>query len=67
MSETTNPTPTTVPVTAADLVRASADRLCALLGTCPPAFGGKFDNRPTWSNTSPAFDNRPTWDNWDKK
>ncbi|MEY9949455.1 multiple cyclophane-containing RiPP AmcA [Kitasatospora sp. GAS1066B] len=27
---------------------------------------GKFDNRPTWDNTSSSFDNRPTWDNWNK-
>ncbi|MDX3227206.1 multiple cyclophane-containing RiPP AmcA [Streptomyces sp. ME19-01-6] len=54
--------------TATDLVLDSADRFRALIrtaGTVPHT--AKFDNRPTWSNTTPSFDNRPTWDNWNKK
>ncbi|MGP9018646.1 multiple cyclophane-containing RiPP AmcA [Streptomyces sp. BR1] len=54
--------------TATDLVLNAADRLRALIGMAPPTvLVGKFDNRPTWSNATPAFDNRPTWDNWNKK
>lgn len=54
--------------TATDLVLNSADRLRVLIAMASPAaLVGKFDNRPTWSNTTPAFDNRPTWDNWNKK
>ncbi|MFI6689934.1 multiple cyclophane-containing RiPP AmcA [Streptomyces sp. NPDC050485] len=57
--------------TATDLVLASADRLRALIqqttGPSPLLPVAKFDNRPTWSNNTPAFDNRPTWDNWNKK
>lgn len=56
--------------TATDLVLASAHRLRAFvritkLSSSSPV--AKFDNRPTWSNNTPAFDNRPTWDNWNKK
>ena len=56
--------------TATDLVLASADRLRAFVRVTEPSSPSpvaKFDNRPTWSNNTPAFDNRPTWDNWNKK
>lgn len=68
MSATSATNPAEAPDTATELVRATADALRTFIGaTAPTTLGGKFDNRPTWSNTSPAFDNRPTWDNWHKK
>ncbi|MCY0929510.1 hypothetical protein OTB20_25575 [Streptomyces sp. H27-H1] len=39
----------------------------ALISLAPLPASGKFDNRPTWVNATPAFDNKPTWDNWNKK
>ncbi|MEU2950912.1 multiple cyclophane-containing RiPP AmcA [Streptomyces xanthochromogenes] len=52
---------------ATELVLEAADGFRDLITTRPAQAAGKFDNRPTWANTTPAFDNRPTWDNWHKK
>ena len=57
-------------MTALDLLVHADDDQLARLGidtaTDEPR-AEKFDNRPTWDNSSKKFDNRPTWDNWNKK
>jgi hypothetical protein len=51
----------------ATLIESDHPAVLALAGTAGHFADGKFDNRPTWDNNTPAFDNRPTWDNWDNK
>ncbi|MCX4582536.1 multiple cyclophane-containing RiPP AmcA [Streptomyces sp. NBC_01481] len=54
-------------LTATDRVLDSADTFRALIRLTTLVPVSKFDNRPTWANSTPKFDNRPTWDNWNKK
>ncbi|MBS2545320.1 hypothetical protein KGQ19_00410 [Catenulispora sp. NL8] len=50
----------------ATLIESEHPAVLALADATAPT-AGKWDNRASWDNNTPAFDNRPTWDNWDKK